>query len=160
MSGAVGRLGVLGLLGLLGRLRRLRALGRLRAVGLLGFVAGGLAVLAVGCSKVSPEQAASLAAEGYYGHLARGEYQQFFEGRVGADSLPAGYREQLLAGYEQFVAQQQRAHQGIHRVSVSNAQRDTLTGTVNVFLILAYGDSISEEIVVPMVERGGRWLMK
>ena len=154
MSGAVGRLGVLGLLGLLGLLGRLRALGR------LGFVAGGVAVLAVGCSKVSPEQAASLAAEGYYGHLARGEYRQFFEGRVGADSLPADYREQLLAGYEQFAAQQQRAHQGIHRVSVSNAQRDTLTGTVNVFLILAYGDSISEEIVVPMVERGGRWLMK
>lgn len=112
------------------------------------------------CMGMSPEEQAALAAQGYYRHLAAGEYEQFLEGRVGTDSLPADYREQLLAGYEQFAAQQQRAHQGIHRVSVSNAQRDTLTGTVNVFLILAYGDSISEEIVVPMVERGGRWLMK
>jgi hypothetical protein len=27
-------------------------------------------------------------------------------------------------------------------------------------LMLCYGDSTSEEVVVPMVERNGRWMMK
>jgi hypothetical protein len=30
----------------------------------------------------------------------------------------------------------------------------------NVFLVLCFGDSVNEEIVVPMVERNGNWRMK
>ena len=113
-----------------------------------------------GCSGVSPEEAAALAAQGYYRHLAAGEYDKFLEGKAGADSLPEGYREQLLTGYRQFMAQQQRAHQGIREVQVSNARTDSVAGYTSVFLILSFGDSIQEEIVVPMVEHDGRWRMK
>jgi len=112
------------------------------------------------CGEVTPEEAARLAAQGYYAHLARGEYDHFLEGRVGADSLPDGYREQLLAGYKQFVAQQQTAHQGIRTVTAGNAAMDSTLQVMQVFLLVEYGDSTTEEIVVPMVEHGGRWLMK
>ncbi|MBQ8486927.1 MAG: hypothetical protein IJ533_04680 [Prevotella sp.] len=112
------------------------------------------------CARLTPEQQASLAAQGYYHHLAAGQCEQFLEGRVGADSLPADYREQLLAGCRQFLSQQQKAHQGIADVRVSNARTDSLDGYTSVFLLLCYGDSTQEEIVVPMVERGGRWCMK
>ena len=112
------------------------------------------------CSSPTPEQQAALAAEGYYRHLIAGEYEQFLEGRVGADSLPADYREQLLTGYSQFLAQQQRAHQGIRAVTVSNARKDTLTDYTTVLLLLSYGDSTQEEIVVPMVHHNGRWRMR
>ena len=113
-----------------------------------------------GCTEVTPEQAASLAAKGYYQHLVSGEYEKFLEGKEGSDSLPDLYREQLLTGYRQFMAQQQRLHQGVREVSVSNARRDTLASYVSVFLLLSYGDSTREEIVVPMVELDGRWRMK
>ena len=112
------------------------------------------------CASPSRDQLASLAAQGYYRHLAAGEYEQFLEGRVGADSLPADYREQLLAGFKQFVAQQQSAHQGIRDIQSSNVVTDSLSGHTNVFLILCYGDSTQEEIVVPMVEHNGHWRMK
>ena len=112
------------------------------------------------CSSPSPEELAALAAQGYYRHLAAGEYEAFLEGKAGADSLPADYREQLLTGYRQFAAQQQSAHQGIQEVQSSNVVTDTLAGYTNVFLILSYGDSTREEIVVPMVEHNGRWRMK
>lgn len=114
----------------------------------------------VACSSLTREEQAALAAEGYYRHLAKGEYEKFLEGRAGADSIPDDYRVQLLAGYRQFMFQQQRAHKGIRDVRVSSAKSDSLTGYTNVMLILCFGDSIDEEIVVPMVEYNGSWRMK
>ena len=120
-----------------------------------------LIVIVVACSTgVSREEQAALAAKGYYTHLVQGEYEQFVEGRLMADSLPADYRSQLIEGYKQFVAQQVEARKGIHEVSVSRAYTDSLAGYTNVLLLLCYGDSTTEEIVVPMVECDGRWMMK
>lgn len=108
----------------------------------------------------SKEEFAGLAAKGYYQHLVAGEYEQFVEGRFMADSLPADYRSQLIEGYKQFVAQQLEARKGIQEVSVSRAYTDSLAGYTNVLLMLCYGDSTTEEVVVPMVERNGHWMMK
>ena len=120
-----------------------------------------LIVIVVACSTgVSREEQAALAAKGYYTHLVQGEYEQFVEGRFMADSLPADYRSQLIEGYKQFVAQQLEARKGIQEVSVSRAYNDSLAGYTNVLLMLCYGDSTTEEVVVPMVERDGRWMMK
>ena len=120
-----------------------------------------LIVIVVACSTgVSREEQAALAAKGYYTHLVQGEYEQFVEGRFMADSLPADYRSQLIEGYKQFVAKQLEARKGIQEVSVSRAYTDSLAGYTNVLLMLCYGDSTTEEVVVPMVERDGRWMMK
>ena len=132
-------------------------------MGILGFwgfwsFLGMMGVL--GCSSVTREEQAGLAARGYYQHLLQGQYEAFLEGRVGADSLPEAYREQLLTSYSQFMAQQQRDHQGIHDVRISSVRSDSLSGSVCVMLLLCYGDSIDEEIVVPMVEHNGSWRMK
>lgn len=112
------------------------------------------------CAGVSPEEQAALAAKGYYTHLVKGEYRHFLEGRAGADSLPEDYCEQLIDGYKQFMVTQEREHQGIRDVQISNVRTDSLDGYTSVFLILCYGDSTQEEIVVPMVEREGCWRMK
>jgi hypothetical protein len=45
-------------------------------------------------------------------------------------------------------------------VRVSNAVTDTVRQFTNVFLVLCFGGSTNEEIVVPMVERNGSWKMK
>ena len=112
------------------------------------------------CSSPTPEELAALAAEGYYRHLMAGEYEQFLEGRAGADSLPDDYREQLLAGYRQFMDQQERAHGGIRDVRISSARHDTLADYTTVLLVLCFADSTDEEIVVPMSCHDGRWRMR
>ena len=117
-------------------------------------------LLCVACGNPSPEELASIAAKGYYKHLVNGEYEAFLEGKEGADSLPDDYREQLLTSYRQFMAQQNRDHHGILDIRVSNATTDTTLNYTNVFLVLCFGDSVNEEIVVPMVERNGSWRMK
>ena len=77
-----------------------------------------------------------------------------------SDSLPEAYREQLLAGYKQFMAQQNSQHNGINDIRVINAMRDTILNYTNVFLMLCFGDSTNEQVSVPMIEHNGSWRMK
>ena len=112
------------------------------------------------CSSPTREELASLAAKGYYQHLIEGDYDHFLEGRVMADSLPNDYRSQLIDGYSQFLAQQVKARGGINEVRISRAFTDSTQQYTSVLLMLCYGDSTSEEVIVPMVEHNGRWMMK
>ena len=116
-------------------------------------------VIVAACSSPTKEELASLAAKGYYQHLIDGDYDHFLEGREFADSMPADYRSQLIDGYSQFMAQQQ-ARGGIREVRISRAFTDSTQQYTSVLLMLCYGDSTTEEVVVPMVERDGRWMMK
>lgn len=151
-------------------LDHLDILGFLGSLGHLGSLAL-LALLVAACgSSVSREELASLAAKGYYDHLIHGEYEQFYEG-LDRRSLPgdstalvlsadSAYRSQMLDNLRQFMAQQEEEHRGVLEVRVSNAVTDTVRQFTNVFLVLCFGDSTNEEIVVPMVERNGSWKMK
>ena len=126
-------------------------------VGILGF----LGLLGMSCGNPTAEEMASLAAKGYYEHLIHGEYEQFLQGKVGLNKhSEQEYWNQLRDNCHQFVHQQEQAHRGIHEVRVVNAKTDTLQKYTNVFMMLCFGDSTNEEIVVPMVERDGRWYMR
>ena len=119
-----------------------------------------LAVLAA-CGNATKEELAGLAAKGYYDHLIHGEYEQFYEGMdQRALSEEPAYRSQMLDNLRQFMARQEQEHRGVLEVRVSNATTDTVQQFTNVFLVLCFGDSTNEEIVVPMVERNGTWRMK
>ena len=125
-----------------------------------------LTVLAA-CGSATKEELAGLAAKGYYDHLIHGEYEQFYEGldhRTLSDgttlSTDSAYRSQMLDNLRQFMARQEKEHRGVLEVRVSNATTDTVQQFTNVFLVLRFGDSTNEEIVVPMVERHGAWRMK
>jgi len=119
-----------------------------------------LLLLLGACSSPTPEELASLAAKGYYDHLLRREFDNFLAGKAMSDSLPEIYREQLKEGYKQFMAQQDKEHHGILSTRVVNAKADTSLHVMNVFLMLCFGDSTIEEIVVPMVDVNGSWRMK
>ncbi|MBR7029748.1 MAG: hypothetical protein IKI06_00740 [Prevotella sp.] len=119
-----------------------------------------LLLLLCACSSPTAEEMASLAAKGYYEHLISGEYEYFLAGKAGADSFPKSYREQLVIGYKQFMAQQEKMHHGIHEIRIVSAKADTLLQCMNVFLVFCYGDSTNEQVAVPMVEYHGAWRMK
>ena len=133
---------------------KVRKRGLVCLIGLIGLI--GL----VGCSEKSREQQAMEAAQGYYEALLQGNYEAFLEGRIHTDSIPDSFREQLLTGYKQFVRQQQEAHQGIESFQSTRVVEDSLLQVMQVFMIVSYSDSTNEEIVVPMVEHDGKWLMK
>ncbi len=115
------------------------------------------------CGSPTPEELSSLAAKGYYEHLVRGEYKQFLEGKelLALDTIGTINRmEEQEVNLRQFMARQENEHRGIREVRISNAKTDSIEKYTNVFLVLCFGDSTNEEIVVPMVERDGRWRMK
>ena len=119
-----------------------------------------LAMMAA-CGSATKEELASLAAKGYYDHLIHGEYEQFYEGMdQRALSDEPAYRSQMLDNLRQFMARQEREHRGVLEVRVSNVTTDTVQQFTDVFLVLCFGDSTNEEVVVPMVERNGAWRMK
>ena len=127
---------------------------------LIGIV-GLLGIFGMSCGNPTAEEMASLAAKGYYEHLIHGEYEKFLQGKDGLNKhTEREYWNQLRDNCHQFVHQQNEAHRGIHEVRVVNVKTDTLQKYTNVFMMLCFGDSTNEEIVVPMVERDGRWYMR
>src|SRR5574344_2750078 len=58
------------------------------------------------------------------------------------------------------ILEQKKQHQGINGVKIVTAKTDSVTNVTNVFLTLCFGDSVNEEIVVPMIEKNGVWKMK
>lgn len=119
-----------------------------------------ICLLASCSAPTADDSPAALAAQTFYRHLVAGEYEQFLQGKSDADSVPALYREQLLTGYRQFMAQQQEQHGGIREVRIASWRKDSLDAYTQVFLVLGYADSTSEEIVVPMVDTAKGWKMK
>ena len=59
-----------------------------------------------------------------------------------------------------FIGQQKEEHRGMKSVEINNANLDSLTRIVNVFLLINYGDKTSEQIVVPMIKHKNVWYMK
>ncbi len=118
--------------------------------------------LLVACSQPGPtsDELAGQAAKVYYEQLLRGDYDSFVDGTYRPDSIPPAYREQLIANAKMFVGQQADEHGGIKSVRVVSATADTAHHAATVFLGFSYADSLHEQVVVPMVERGGVWYMR
>jgi len=112
------------------------------------------------CSREHPEEKAAQAAKECYELLLQGKYDVFIAHKANTDSLPASFREELVANIKMFAHQMQQEHQGMKEVRIVNCTADTARHSANAFLVICFGDSTIEETVVPMVENQGRWLMK
>ena len=117
-------------------------------------------IIAMGCSDNKERDFAAEAAKAYYDSLMTGGYGYFVDGFSNSDSIPSSYREQLLVNAKQYAHKIKEARQGVGEVRIVGSRRDSLTKITDVFLMLCVGDSVNEEIVVPMVERDGIWYMK
>lgn len=120
-----------------------------------------VAMVIVACSS-TPDQGevAARAAKEYYGYLLQGNIASFVDGHYRPDSIPDTYREQLITNTKMYVNQQNEEHRGIKDIRIVDAKTDMQKHAANVFLVLSFGDSTSEEIVVPMVESAGVWYLR
>lgn len=118
--------------------------------------------LLFGCKKQEKDAAEIVGktAKIYYDYLLHDDYAVFVDGSFRPDSIPSSYREQLIDNAKMFIAQQNKEHQGIKEITIRSATIDTLHHTGNAFLMFSYGDKTKEQVIVPMVERGGVWYMR
>ncbi len=115
-----------------------------------------------------PDDAAAVAAKDYYDLLLNGNSDKFVGGMYLPDTVPVSYREQLVANAKMFLERMKNEHGGIYEIrvvncvnkDVKNADGETIGRTATAFLVMCFGDSLNEEVAVPMVERDGHWFMK
>ena len=117
---------------------------------LYAFIFGCL--LTVSCNKKKEIDHAAIAAEAakhYYENLISGKHELFMKGL----NLPD-------KNFEDFIKRQQKEHKGIKKVSVRSAQFLAKDSMANAYLLLHYGDSTTEQVVVPMLKKHGLWYMR
>ncbi|KGF32894.1 DUF4878 domain-containing protein [Hoylesella buccalis] len=120
-----------------------------------------VAMVIVACtSSLDEGEVAARAAKEYYGYLLQGDVASFVDGHYRPDSIPDTYREQLITNTKMYVSQQNEEHRGIKDIRIVDTKTDMQKHAANVFLVLSFGDSTSEEILVPMVESGGVWYLR
>ncbi len=120
-----------------------------------------ICLLLAACKKeINHEEIVANAAQQYYSYLMNGDYEAFVDGTYRADTIRPAYRQQLLDNMKMFVAQQQEEHQGIKSFTVKRVELDSLITKADVFLILTYGDSCKEEVLLPMVQHEGLWYLR
>lgn len=117
-------------------------------------------MLCLSCSEEKVVYTAADAAKDYYDKLFAGDYVAFTDGMFFPDSIPEVYREQLVANAKMFAAEHKEAHKGVSRVQAQGYKTDSLSAVTQAFLLFCYGDSLKEEVVVPMVWHEGKWFMK
>lgn len=123
----------------------------------------GIILMAASCGnseKTDDGMIAAHAAKLYYENLIRGKSDQFLDGTDMPDTIPDDYRRQLLKNFEQFCVRQKEEHKGIDSVSINHAEFFEKDSTASVFLLLHFGDSTTEQIVVPMLKKKGLWIMR
>ena len=123
----------------------------------------GIILMAASCGKSEKTDDGMIAAHAaklYYENLIRGKGEQFLDGTDMPDTIPDDYRRQLLKNFEQFCVRQKEEHKGIDSVSINHAEFFEKDSTASVFLLLHFGDSTTEQIVVPMLKKKGLWIMR
>ncbi len=117
------------------------------------------------CSK---KDVAATTAKKYYEALFSGNSEEFVSGMYLPEKLPESYREQLIANAKMFVSRMNKEHDGVYEIRVINCETEevkdsggeALYKTANAFLVFCCGDSLNEEVLVPMVEHDGKWFMR
>ena len=104
--------------------------------------------------------AAANQAKTYYELLTKEKYGPFVAGMYLPEQIPDSYRQQLEDNIRMYVGELNQEHGGLREVRVVNCVNDSVQPTANAFLMLCFGDSTIEEVVVPMIKHEGKWLMK
>jgi hypothetical protein len=119
-------------------------------------------VAIVACSKKTggDNKAAAYFAKGYYERLIEGNYEGYVDALNYPDSIHSSYRSQLVLNAKLFTEKQKSIHGGWVGVEIAGCVIDSLSPTAQAILNLCYADSTREKVVVPMVERDGRWYIR
>ncbi len=108
----------------------------------------------------TPGEQASAAAKEYYEMLVDGRTTDYVAGVYGSDTIYSEYRDQLIANASLFMETQQNKHGGIKSVRIIRTDLNDSRTSATVFLMLCFGNGFNEQVVVPMVKNGERWMMK
>lgn len=128
--------------------------------GCIAFAIAAVVMMAACSRTVDQEQLVANTALLYCQYLIDGKYDDFVAGIDQRVQPAAGYTEQLRDNAKMFVAAQAKTRGGLVGIDVAGAEVSPKEHTAAAFILLHYADSTMEQVVLPMVERDGVWLMR
>ncbi len=102
-------------------------------------------------------ESARQAAERYFNMLIQGQYEQYVDGMVSSTDMSTELRSQMIDLLSQFCESQQLDRAMLSAQATADSLQDS---SAYVRLDVLYGDSTTEEVGMPLVFSGGRWLMQ
>ncbi len=102
-------------------------------------------------------ESARQAAERYFNMLIQGQYEQYVNGMVSSADMSAELRSQMTDLLSQFCESQQLDRAMLSAQATADSLQDS---SAYVRLDVLHGDSTTEEVGMPLVFSGGRWLMQ
>lgn len=124
------------------------------------FLIAVLPFMACSSGETKPDFAAAEAAKAYYDSLANGGYDCFTRRTYRPSNIPDTYAEQLVSNTKMYWRNLCSEHGGITEIRVSDCRSDSAGVNADAFLLLCFGDSTKEEIVVHMEKHDDVWWMK
>ncbi len=120
-----------------------------------------IALFLFSCRKeIKTEDVVKGVAEQYCAYLLNGDYGAYVDATYRTETLGEDERTELIDNLKMFAAQQQKERQGITKAEVSKVEVSDGDDTADVFLLITYGDSTQEQVLQPMVKRGGLWYLR
>lgn len=99
-------------------------------------------------------------AVGYVESLYGGDFNKAALHTTGADQASPQYREHLSLLYRNVVENNLSEHGALKKVECYNIKEDNEHHCADVYMRLTFADSTVQDILLPMEEHSGQWLMK
>ena len=99
--------------------------------------------------------------EAMYDHYIQGEYAVYVDQMESLDDKPESYRQQMADLMKQRHRQQEEDHNGGPiACHVKDLKIDHTEQYCEAYIVVNYKDSTEEEILLPLVFKGGKWRLK
>ncbi len=96
----------------------------------------------------------------YYGYLLRGDCASYVDAVWREKPLRPSERAELIDNVKMFAAGQEKERCGIKSADVDRVEISADGLSADVFLLLLYGDSTREQVLLPMTSHGGIWYLR
>lgn len=116
-------------------------------------------MLVYSCGKKEEQEIGKLAV-GYVESLYGGDFNGAVNHTAGADEASRQYREHLALLYQNVVDSNLVAHGALTKTECYRVKEDKEHHYADVYVRLTFADSTRQDILLPMEEHSGQWMVK
>ena len=119
-----------------------------------------LPLFLLSCASDEKKDEPGEAALTYYNYLIKGDYKAYVASMASCDSLGTEFSERMEILVKQYIAREEEENKGLKSVEMQGEQISKDGKSANVFLDVAYGNGMKENICLTLVKCNDVWRMR